>query len=255
MNLISSPWPGKKRPIHVHCLTLLLMVLGLSSCATLGKNGESSANHSPEEMAIETVNTRIEKSKIVLEEMIQSADKAIPSSLLRTAEALIVVPDMFKIGFGIGANLGQGIAMVRQNDRTWSSPVMITMGGGSFGLQIGAQETDIILVFKNRQGLDNLVAGSMTLSANLGIAAGPVGVATEAGADSQFNSEIYSYSRSKGLFAGVSLKGQKIEVDESGNLSLYGKVVNVADIFANRVSATSLNVVNNLKNALRKLSP
>jgi SH3 domain-containing YSC84-like protein 1 len=256
MNLILSPWLERKRPIHFHHLTLLLMVLGFSGCATLGGNGaDSTSNLTTNKVAIETVNTRIEKSMIVLEEMIQSSDKAIPSSLLRAAEALIVIPDMFKIGFGIGANLGQGIAMVRHDDRTWSSPVMISMGGGSLGLQIGAKETDIILVFKNRQGLENLVTGSMTLSADLGIAAGPVGVSTEAGADSQFNSEIYSYSRSKGLFAGVSLKGQKIEVDESANVSLYGKVVNVADIFANRVSATSLNVVNNLKNKLRQLSP
>ena len=255
MNLISSPWLEKKSPIYFRSTIILLTILGLGSCATLGRNGADSTSHLTDKVAIETVNTRIEKSMIVLEEMIQSSDKAIPSSLLRAAEALIVIPDMFKIGFGIGANLGQGIAMVRQDDRTWSSPVMISMVGGSLGLQIGAKETDIILVFKNRQGLENLVTGSMTLSADLGIAAGPVGVATEAGADSQFNSEIYSYSRSKGLFAGVSLKGQKIEVDESANLSLYGKVVNVADIFANRVSATSLNVVNDLKNELRKLSP
>lgn len=255
MDLISSQWLEKKSSVYFHSVTVLLTVLGLGSCATFSENGAGSTSHLTNKEAIETVNTRIEKSMIVLEEMIQSSDKAIPSALLRAAEALIVVPDMFKIGFGIGANLGQGIAMVRQDDRTWSSPVMISMGGGSFGLQIGAKETDIILVFKNRQGLENLVTGSMTLSADLGIAAGPVGVATEAGADSQFNSEIYSYSRSKGLFAGVSLKGQKIDVDESANLSLYGKAVNVADIFANRVSATSLNVVNDLKNELRKLSP
>ncbi|BAP55634.1 hypothetical protein THII_1337 [Thioploca ingrica] len=255
MNLISSQWLGKKPPIYFHFVTILLMVLGLGSCATLGGDGADSTSNSTDKVAIETVNTLIEKSMIVLEEIMQNPDSTIPSSLLQVAEALIIVPDMFKIGFGIGANLGKGIAMVREDDRTWSNPVMISMGGGSFGLQIGAQETDIVLVFKNRQGLENLVTGSMTLGADLGIAAGPVGVATEASADSQFNSEIYSYSRSKGLFAGVSLKGQKVEVDKSSNLSLYGKLVNVADVFANRVSATSLNVVNNLKNKLRKLSP
>lgn len=253
MNLISSPWLRKKPSIYFHSVTILLMVLGLGSCATLGGNGADST--STEKVAIETVNTLIEKSMIVLEEIMQSPDNSIPSSLLQVAEALIVVPDMFKIGFGIGANLGKGIAMVREDDRTWSNPVMISMGGGSLGLQIGAQETDIVLVFKNRQGLENLVTGSMTLGADLGIAAGPVGVATEAGADTKFNSEIYSYSRSKGLFAGVSLKGQKVEVDDSSNSSLYGKLVNAADIFANRVTATSLNVVNSLKTKLRKLAP
>jgi lipid-binding SYLF domain-containing protein len=254
MNLISSPWAGKKRQIY-HFVTILLMVLGLGSCATLSGNGEDSTNNSTDKVAIDTVNTLIEKSMIVLEEIMNSPDNTIPSSLLQAAEALIVVPDMFKIGFGIGANLGKGIALVRQDDRTWSNPVMISMGGGSFGLQIGAQETDIVLVFKNRQGLENLVAGSITLGAELGIAAGPIGVETEAGADSKFNSEIYSYSRSKGLFAGVSLKGQKVEVDKSSNLSLYGKLVNAADIFTNRVTTTSLNVVNNLRNKLIKLAP
>jgi lipid-binding SYLF domain-containing protein len=255
MNLISLPGIGKPRQIYFHSVTILLMLLGLGSCSTLGGNGADSTNNSTDPVAIETVNTLIEKSMIVLEEIMQSPDNTIPASLLQVAEALIVVPDMFKIGFGIGANLGKGIAMVRQDDRTWSSPVMISMGGGSLGFQIGAQETDIVLVFKNRQGLENLVTGSMTLGADLGIAAGPIGVSTEAAADTQFNSEIYSYSRSKGLFAGVSLKGQKVEVDKSSNLSLYGKLVNAADIFANRVSSTSLNVVNNLKNKLRKLAP
>lgn len=255
MNLIVSQWQGQQFPRNWHYLTILLVVLGLGSCTTLGGSGADSTNNSTEKVAIETVNTLIDKSLIVLAEIMQSRDNTIPASLLQVAEALIVVPDMFKIGFGVGANLGKGIAMVRQDNRTWSNPVIITMGGGSLGLQIGAQETDIVLVFKNRQGLENLVAGSMTLGAELGIAAGPIGVATEAGTDTKFNSEIYSYSRSKGLFAGVSLKGQKVEVDKSSNLSLYGKLVNAADIFANRVTATSVNVVNNLKIKLKQLAP
>jgi lipid-binding SYLF domain-containing protein len=255
MNLMVSQWQGQQFLKNWHYLTILLVVLGLGSCTTLGGSGADSTNNSTEKVAIESVNTLIEKSLIVLAEIMQSRDNTIPASLLQVAEALIVVPDMFKIGFGVGANLGKGIAMVRQDNRTWSNPVIITMGGGSLGLQIGAQETDIVLVFKNRQGLENLVAGSMTLGADLGIAAGPIGVATEAGTDTKFNSEIYSYSRSKGLFAGVSLKGQKVEIDKSSNLSLYGKLVSAADIFANRVTATSVNVVNNLKNKLKKLAP
>jgi lipid-binding SYLF domain-containing protein len=255
MNLMVSQWQGQQSQTR-HYLIILLMVLGLGGCTTLGGSGEDSTSNSTEKpVAIETVNTLIDKSLIVLQEIMQSQDNTIPVSLLQAAEALIVVPDMFKIGFGIGANLGKGIALVRQDDRSWSNPVMITIGGGSLGLQIGAQESDIVLVFKNSQGLENLVAGSMTLGADLGIAAGPIGVATEAGADTKFNSEIYSYSRSKGLFAGVSLKGQKVEVDKSSNLSLYGKLVSATDIFANRVTATSLNVVNNLKSKLKKLAP
>ncbi len=238
--------------IPYYYFTLVLMVFGLGGCASLGMSTQDGLTE--QERAVQKINTLIEKSIIVLEEITQSPDNSIPAALLTASEALVIIPNMVKVGFGVGANLGKGIAMIRQDDRTWSNPVVVKMGGGSFGLQIGAQATDIILVLRNRNGVENLLESQMTLGADLGIAAGPVGVATEAGTNLKFDSEIYSYSRSKGLFAGVSLKGQVIEIDKPSNLNLYEKVVSAADIFMNRVT-TSANVVKQLKRKLHELAP
>lgn len=239
-----------KNNIKLIYISVLWVMLGLSSCASLTGN----SHLTEKEIATKKANVLVTKATVILEEMTLMPDKGIPTALLQASEAIVIIPNMLKVGFGVGANLGQGLAVIRQADRQWSYPVLIKMGGGSLGLQIGAQASDIILVFKNRKGINSMVNGNFTLGADVGIAAGPVGVTTEAGTDIKFESEIYSYSRSKGLFAGVSLKGQVLEVDNPGNLNLYGDVVSADDIFAGHLT-TSSSAVENLRNKLKEIAP
>ncbi len=140
---------------------------------------------------------------------------------------------MVKVGFILGGRFGKGVVLRRGTSGVgWSEPVFLTLTGGSVGFQIGAQATDVILVFKNRRGLDSLVNGKFTLGADAAVAAGPVGRNAAAATDVQLKSEILSYSRSRGLFAGVALDGSVLEIDQSANASYYGKeAITAGEIF------------------------
>jgi len=141
---------------------------------------------------------------------------------LSRAYAVAVVPNVVKAAFGLGARRGKGILVVRQDDSSWSNPTFITITGGSFGWQVGAQSTDIILVFKTRKGIDGIENGRLTLGADASVAAGPLGRHTEVSTDIKFKSEVYSYSRSRGLFAGVALEGTGVTMDRKANAAFYG---------------------------------
>jgi lipid-binding SYLF domain-containing protein len=156
--------------------------------------------------------------------------------MLSGAEGVAIFPNMIKGGFILGVNYGKGVLHVRNADRTWSPPVMVTMGGGSLGFQAGVQSADIILVFKTPRSLNGLLNGQkVTLGADASIAAGPVGMQANAGTDARLGAEIYSYARSRGLFLGVSLGGSDISVDNNANSMLYGRFgVTPADVFQNR---------------------
>jgi lipid-binding SYLF domain-containing protein len=162
--------------------------------------------------------------------------EAIPPAMLSGAEGVAIFPNMIKGGFILGVNYGKGVLHVRNPDRTWSPPVMVTMGGGSLGFQAGVQSADIILVFKTPRSLNGLLNGQkVTLGADASIAAGPVGMQANAGTDARLGAEIYSYARSRGLFLGVSLGGSDISVDNNANSMLYGRFgVTPADVFQNR---------------------
>jgi len=143
---------------------------------------------------------------------------------------------MIKGGFILGVNYGKGVLSVRNPDRTWSAPVLVTMGGGSLGFQAGVQAADIVLVFATPRSLQGLLNGQkVTLGADASIAVGPVGRQANAGTDAQLGAEIYSYARSRGLFLGVSLGGSDLSVDNNANAMLYGRFgVTPADVFQNR---------------------
>jgi len=158
----------------------------------------------------------------VIDQLLRIPEQSIPPSLLARAYAVAVVPNVVKIGFGIGARRGKGVIVIRKDDNTWSNPAFIALTGGSLGFQIGAQSTDVILVFKTRQGVDDIANGKLTLGADASIAAGPVGRHTAAATDLTFQAEVYSYSRSRGLFAGVALEGAGVTMDRSANASYYG---------------------------------
>jgi lipid-binding SYLF domain-containing protein len=150
---------------------------------------------------------KVKAATKVLKQIIAVPGQSIPPSLLRNAQGVAVIPGVIKAGFIIGGRGGRGILVLRKKENCWSNPSFVTLAGGSIGCQIGAQSADVILVFKSRKGVDGIVKGKFTLGADAAVAAGPVGRQAEAATDIQLKAEIYSYSRSRGLFAGISLEG------------------------------------------------
>jgi lipid-binding SYLF domain-containing protein len=173
---------------------------------------------------------RAQKSADVLAEIMSIPEGSIPDDLMERARGIAVIPHVVKGAFGIGGSYGKGLISQRQSNGRWSTPAFIDMGGGSLGFQIGVQATDVILVFTNEEGIKSLLSGKVTLGGNASVAAGPVGRQAKADTDIKLNSAIYSYSRSKGLFAGVSLEGAVITIDNDENRRVYGKNVTGEEI-------------------------
>jgi lipid-binding SYLF domain-containing protein len=169
----------------------------------------------------------------VLEQLAAIPEDGIPPALLGRAYGVAVIPDVLKVGLVVGARWGKGVLVVRQPDGQWSEPSFITVAGGSVGWQAGAQSSDLILVFKNRRGVDGITSGKLTLGADASVAAGPVGRYTSASTDIRLRSEVYSYSRTRGLFLGVAVDGAALSIDQSANAAFYAKPGVSADaIFA-----------------------
>lgn len=167
----------------------------------------------------------------VLDEIMQAPDKRLPGKLLRDAYAVAVIPGVLKAGFIVGGRHGEGLIAVKSPDGTWSNPSFVGMGGGSIGFQAGVQSTDVILVFRSERGVDSIAHGKFTLGADASVAAGPVGRDAQASTDAQLKAEIFSYSRSRGLFAGVALDGSVISIDHDANQAIYGQGVTSRRIF------------------------
>jgi lipid-binding SYLF domain-containing protein len=166
---------------------------------------------------------RIRHATTVLDEIMGAPDQAIPPAVFEKAEAIAVFPSTIKGGFVLSAHRGKGIISVRdQAMNTWSLPAFLTVTGGGVGAQIGAQSIDLILVVMNRRGLENLLKNQFTVGAGGEVTAGPVGRSAEASTDIQMRAQILSYSRSRGLFAGVSLRGAAIRQDRDSNEDYYG---------------------------------
>jgi lipid-binding SYLF domain-containing protein len=167
---------------------------------------------------------RVRDAAKVLEEIMSTPEKAIPDAILENADAVAVFPSTVKGGFGIGVHRGRGIISARDPQTgTWSAPGFLTLTGGSFGAQIGAQAIDLVLVVMNERGLENLLRNEFKIGADASVAAGPVGRGAEASTDIQLRAEILSYSRARGLFAGVSLVGSAVQEDEDANMRFYGQ--------------------------------
>ncbi len=179
----------------------------------------------------EKLETRIQNCDEVLNEIIQMPDKGIPTELLSKCAAVAVFPYVLKGGFFVGARYGRGIVLAHNPESgQWKPPAFFTIGGGSFGLQFGAQAIDLILVIMNKRGLEGLLKDKFTLGADAAIAAGPVGRSISADTDLLLKAGIFSYSRSKGFFAGVALKGAVIMPDKEANRSYYGGPVDAKEI-------------------------
>jgi lipid-binding SYLF domain-containing protein len=158
--------------------------------------------------------------------------KAIPPALMQDAAGVAIVPRVLKAGFVVGGRYGRGVVLARQRDGSWTNPVFITLAGGGVGWQIGVQSTDVVLIFKTRDSLDRILRGKdkVTLGAEVAVAAGPIGRHAEAATDAVLGAEIYSYSRSRGLFAGISLEGAALMADGDANEAFYGRGAGPADM-------------------------
>jgi lipid-binding SYLF domain-containing protein len=160
----------------------------------------------------------------VLEEIQAMPDQRLPDLLLSRAYGIAVVPDVTKVALAFGGRRGKGVLVVRDKlGAGWSNPVFVTLTGGSFGWQIGAQSSDIVLVFTTKSGVEGISDGKLTLGADVSVAAGPVGRQGSAATDISFNAEVYSYSRTRGLFAGAAIDGSALTIDRKANGSFYGK--------------------------------
>jgi lipid-binding SYLF domain-containing protein len=178
----------------------------------------------------------VQLAKQTLDEFGGLQIESIPPRMFGAAEGVAIFPNMIKGGFILGVNYGKGVLMVRRPDRTWSPPVMCTMGGGSLGFQAGVQAADIVLVFATPRSLQGVLTGQkVTLGADANVALGPIGRSADAGTDARLGAEIYSYARSRGLFLGVSVNGASLSIDNNANSMLYGRFgVTPADVFQDR---------------------
>jgi lipid-binding SYLF domain-containing protein len=175
----------------------------------------------------------------VLEEVEGMPDQRLPDTLLSRAYGIAVIPDVTKVAFIFGGRHGNGVLVVRDKlNSPWSNPVFVSLTGGSWGFQAGAQSSDIILVFTTKTGVEGIAGGKLTLGADASVATGPVGRQGSAATDMNFNAEIYSYARTRGLFGGIALDGSVISIDKSANAGLYGKSgVTATEIFSGQAPA------------------
>ena len=173
----------------------------------------------------------LKDSLSVIDELMNSPDQEIPSELISQAKAILIFPTLIKAGFFVGGRYGTGVASMRtKNTGTFSPPAFFTQTGLSFGFQIGAEAVDLILLVMTQRGLESLLKDELTLGADAAVSAGPVGRHAEASTDIGMRGEIYSYSRSKGAFAGVSLKGTVLTTDKEANFAYYGRFFKAKDI-------------------------
>ena len=203
--------------------------------------------------AADTAQERLSDTTNVFNEIMATPDKGIPQELLETANCIVIVPGMKQAAFGIGAKFGRGYVVCRQNHAHWGAPASIRVEGGSFGFQIGASNTDIVMLVMNERGMRRLLEDKFTLGAEATVAAGPVGRQTSASTDVQMSAEILSWSHSKGLFAGIALHGATLRQDNDGNEELYGSKLNNRAILTGGQAAPASAM--GLIHALNRYSP
>ena len=202
--------------------TMLLLLTGL--CWPKDKSDQSD------------IAKRIDESAKVLNEVMATPDKAIPDKVMKDAKCIAVVPSMFKVALGFGGSHGKGVATCR-TEHGWSAPAPITITGGSWGLQIGGQAVDLVMVITNDQGMQHLLQSKFKLGAEASAAAGPVGRDAGADTDWKMKAEVLTYSRARGVFAGIDLNGAAITQDKDETRLLYGEAEPFAEILNGKVNA------------------
>ena len=179
-------------------------------------------------------------------------ESAIPEKLFDEARAIVVVPDTLKIGLVIGGRRGHGLVSVKNPDGTWSNPAFVKLTGGSIGFQAGVQSADVVLVFRSQRGLESIVNGKFTLGADAGVAAGPVGRNASTATDGELKAEIWSWSRARGLFAGVALDGAVLSIDDEANETAYGRDTTPRMIFEGRATGQPSAAVVDFRDSLEE---
>ena len=178
---------------------------------------------------------RMQKSVAVLHAIMETPDKGIPEEVLSHAKCILVVPDLIKGGFIVGGKHGRGVASCRTSNG-WSAPAFVSVGGGSWGLQIGVEGVDLVMLVMNDQGFQHLLSSKFELTGEGSVAAGPVGRHASAGTDWKMNTEMLTYSRSKGVFAGLTLEGAVVEQDNDSTKAIYGKSMTFHNILSGKVA-------------------
>jgi SH3 domain-containing YSC84-like protein 1 len=208
-----------KRTISLLLMSLMGMV---GTYAWAGSNREDTVD-------------RLQKSVDVLHAIMTTPDKGIPEEVLSNAKCILVVPDLVKGGFIIGGKHGRGVATCRTTDG-WSAPAFVSVGGGSWGLQIGVEGVDLVMLVMNDQGFQHLLSSKFELTGEGSVAAGPVGRHASAGTDWKMNTEMLTYSRSKGVFAGLTLEGAVVQQDDDSTRAIYGKNMTFRKILSGKAS-------------------
>lgn len=199
--------------------------------------------------------TQLQKATNVLNEIMGTPDRGIPSDLLEKAVCVGIVPSEIKGAFLVGGTYGRGVLVCREHGNgRWGAPSMFTMGAGSVGFQIGGEATDVVFIVRNEAGARTLVQDSVKLGADLSVTAGPVGRTAEGATDAQLHAEILSYSRTRGLFAGVSLDGAVVKQDRDDNRDLYGRKITAREILIDGIVAPPA-AAQPLDEALTRYSP
>jgi lipid-binding SYLF domain-containing protein len=185
----------------------------------------------------DTAQQRLGESATVLSEIMGTPDKGIPQDLLGKAQCMVIVPNLKKAAFIIGGEYGRGFAICRQASGTgWGAPAAVRVEGGSVGFQIGGESADVVMLVMSRKGMDKLLEDKFTLGAGASVAAGPVGRTADAKTDAQMEAEILAWSRTKGLFAGISLNGATLRNDLDQNAELYGKKMTNKEVLTGNVA-------------------
>ena len=198
-----------------------LLITTVLSTATLLHAGEAD-------------NRRLAEANTMFKEIMDTSDRSIPRDLLRDSQCAVLVPGMKKAGFIVGAKFGRGFATCR-TPKSWSAPIAVRIEGGSFGFQIGASETDIILLVRNKSGMEHLLSSKFTLGGDASVAAGPVGRESTADTDLSMHAEILSWSRSRGVFAGIALQGATLRPDSDVDKDLYGREIDRREVLNGKV--------------------
>ena len=217
-------------------LAVLLLSLTLASTAVAGP----------------TEDARAQNALRVLNDIQRIPESAIPDKLLDEARAIVIVPDTLKIGLVLGGRRGHGVVSVKNPDGTWSNPAFVSLTGGSIGFQAGVQSSDVVLVFTSERGLESIVNGKITLGADAGIAAGPVGRNTALATDGNLKAEIWSWSRARGLFAGVALDGAVLSIDDNANQAVYGAGTTPRMIFEGRTAQPASDAIVDVRDQLEE---
>ena len=222
------------------CAIFLVLMLSIQSPAGQGSKSDERA--------------RAQKAAAAFQEIMAAPDQGIPQELLDRAQCVAVFPSVKKGGFIFGGQFGKGLISCRREQGSWGSPAYFTIGGGSFGLQIGGQAVDLVLLVMNKSGLDGLLQDKFEIGAGAAVSAGPVGRNAHVSTDVLLKSKIISYSRSRGLFGGVELKGAVITEDKSANKDIYEQEISAREIIVDGKVRTPT-TIRIFPSALRKFSP